>query len=355
MSNQNLNKYPSTSRQFKGKGCLKKVVLAGLLGAFTVFVCWQLLRFGINRMYFGDNPYQIPTPYYSPAAVSTRQLYDKLFISLPNSSVIVEMVNVPAGEFSMGSNEESPIHDTYLDEFWIDKTEVTNAQFEIFVQTTGYETLAEQKGISPVFDNNLEPVEGANWQHPQGLGSSIEGLSEHPVVQISWYDALAFCQWRGARLPTEAEWEKAARGVDSRIYPWGNHIVGTELNYCDSSCVFHKDFIEMDDGYPTTAPVNSFPNGISPYGAVDMAGNVMEYTADWYGNYEQSPQINPTGPETEDILSPNLLNRGIGGLKVKRGGAWISIHPDDLTADFRNTTSVEGRTDYTGFRCAYAP
>lgn len=356
MTLRNLNQELSSDESPKRQGCLKKALLTGVVGVLLLFACWQLLEYGIDLMLYGNNPYQIPTPFYPLATITTRQVDEKLVVSLPGNAVTIEMVYVPEGVFAMGSEEETPIHDVYLDAFWIDRTEVTNAQFAAFVNATGYQTAPEQEGRSNVFGGNSELVIGANWYHPQGPDSTIEGMADHPVVQVSWYDAVAYCQWRGAWLPTEAEWEKAARGMDDRIYPWGNEITGAELNYCDAACAFYKNLLEVDDGYATTAPVGSFPHGDSFYGVADMAGNVMEYTADWYASYPDSFVRNPTGPATEGIEAPNPLNHWAGGLKVIRGGSWIHGYPHSFAMDFRNTASlVGGGVDYVGFRCASTP
>jgi formylglycine-generating enzyme required for sulfatase activity len=193
--------------------------------------------------------------------------------------VPVDMVLVPAREFRMGSNEgdadEKPVHQVYLDAFYIDKYEVTNALYEKFMQATGRQ--------APVYWNDKD------YNTPN-----------QPVVGVSWHDAEAYCQWAGKRLPTEAEWEKAARGTDGRIYPWGNQWEERKANSSGTA-----------DGYQYTAPVGSFETGKSPYGAYDMAGNVWEWVADWYAEkyYQGSPARNPTGPES-------------GQSRVLRGGAW---------------------------------
>ena len=170
-----------------------------------------------------------------------------------------EMVLVPAGEFSMGDDQdddEKPTHRVYLDAFYIDKYEVTNAHFQQFVQAMGHRTQAERAG-----DN-------MTWRAPRGSGSSIAGLEQHPVVRVSQEDAKAYCTWAGKRLPTEAEWEKAARGTDGRIYPWGNQFDSKRGNFAGRT--------------KGTVPVGSYEGGQSPYGAHDMAGNVWEWVADWY-------------------------------------------------------------------------
>ena len=195
----------------------------------------------------------------------------------------MEMVYVPEGEFLMGSpkaegdNHEHPQHMVYLDAFWIDKTEVSSAMFARFVEQTGHKTYAETSGCGwtdQPGSGNWECVAGTTWLHPQGPESNINGLEQHPVVQVCWNDAKAYCEWAGRRLPTEAEWEKAARGTDGRIYPWGNEFDGSKLNFCDRNCGFEWRDVGVDDGYAFTAPVGSYPTGASPYGALDMAGNV---------------------------------------------------------------------------------
>jgi formylglycine-generating enzyme required for sulfatase activity len=230
----------------------------------------------------------------------------------PTSAPPEGMVLVAAGEFIMGSPEgegnddEHPQHTVYLDAFYIGKYEVTNEQFAQFVDATDYSTDAEKAGWGWTgTGKGCEPVEGANWLHPRGPGSSIEDRMDHPVVQVSWDDAKAYCDWKGVRLPTEAEWEKAARGTDGRKYPWGN-----QFDYkCNTS----------ESGIADTTEVGSYPDGASPYGACDMAGNVWEWVADWYDAdyYREAPDRNPEGPDS-----------GVG--RVLRGGSWD--YPQDYAA-----------------------
>ena len=256
------------------------------------------------------------------------------------------MVYVPEGEFWMGSsaldrsalNDEKPQHNVYLDAFWIDQTEVTVAQFRTFSQATGYLTLAETRGWADAWVERAgewQVVRGADWQHPFGSGSTTE--ADQPVVQIAWADATAYCAWVGGSLPTEAQWEKAARGTDGRIFPWGNLFDGTLLNYCDASCTYGDS--SFDDGYPFMAPVRSYPAGTSPYGALDMAGNVWEWTADRYnaGYYAESPGINPAGPEN-------------GGNRVLRGGSW-NHDRYGMRAASRLDCTPNTAVDNFGFRC----
>ena len=215
-----------------------------------------------------------------------------------------EMVYVPAGEFLMGSPEgtgnddEHPQRRVYLDGFWIDKTEVTVAQYRRFCQATG-----RQMPDAPPW----------GWQ------------DDHPVVNVTWNDAAAYAAWAGERLPTEAEWEKAARGTDGRQYPWGN---GWDAGKCANNS-------------STTKAVGSYPSGASPYGALDMAGNVMEWCADWYdvSYYGTAPSRNPVGP-----LSGNWM--------VLRGGSWPYDHASDFRcAARRYFTGPDCRTGDCGFRC----
>ncbi len=235
-----------------------------------------------------------------------------------------EMVLIPAGEFLMGSSvedvewfltefiyrrpsrfaNEQPQHSVYLDAFYIDKYEVTNAQYKGFLDKTGH--------TPPLFWND-----------------DLYNQPEQAVMAVSWEDAAAYAEWAGKRLPTEAEWEKAARGTDGRYWPWGNQWDNTKLNGNDVGAV---------DGYIYTAPVGSYPQGVSPYGVHDMAGNVWEWTADWYDEnyYEYSPRMNPKGPES-------------GENHVARGGSW------DMNFDFTRCASRFGLSPgslLTGIRCA---
>jgi formylglycine-generating enzyme required for sulfatase activity len=158
----------------------------------------------------------------------------------------MQMVYVPAGSFVMGSNREidglaasgeQPAHEVALVSFWLDQTEVTNGMFSLFVEETGYVTTAEEAGDGLVqIDVEAQVVPGTNWRHPNGPDSDIVGLDNYPVVQVSWFDAQAYCDWAGGGLPTEAQWEYAARGPESVRFPWGDVFDGNVLNYCDGSC-----------------------------------------------------------------------------------------------------------------------
>ncbi|MCP4540691.1 MAG: formylglycine-generating enzyme family protein [Chloroflexi bacterium] len=219
-----------------------------------------------------------------------------------------DMVCIPAGPFFMGDDKRQ----VSVDEFWIDRLPITNAEFTCFAKATGYQTMAEEQGDSRVWTGSKwKTVKDANWRHPQGAESNIEDLMDHPVVHISWYDAVAYAEWAEKRLPTETEWEKAARGTDGREYPWGDEEPTPEL------CNFG-----LNEG--GTTPVGKYsPQGDSPYRCVDMAGNVWEWTASDYG----------------------------GGGKVLRGGSWYDVS-DSARSASRGRGMPNGSGDYSGFRCA---
>jgi formylglycine-generating enzyme required for sulfatase activity len=231
------------------------------------------------------------------------------------------MVYVPAGEFLMGSAEgegdpdEHPQHAVFLDAFWIDRTEVTNAQYR-------------------------QCVEAGACSKPGCWGDSRLNADQQPAACVKWSRADAYCRWAGARLPTEAEWEKAARGTDGRIYPWGNEFDGTRLNFCDKNCASAWRDSSADDGYAHTAPVGSYPAGASPYGALDMAGNVWEWAADWYAadTYARSPERNPSGPDS-------------GQYRVQRGGSWADDEYSVRSAAHGGDDPLVAYGD-VGFRCA---
>jgi formylglycine-generating enzyme required for sulfatase activity len=235
-------------------------------------------------------------------------------IPQPRGNDGARMVYVPEGEFEMGSNngddDEKPVHRIFLDAFWIDVFEVTNAL---------YKKCVDAGRCQP-------PGNSSSYTRSSYFGNSQ--FDNYPVIYVSWDDAHAYCTWAGKRLPTEAQWEKAARGTDGRIYPWGN--------------TFDKNLLNSNEGGKgDTTAVGSYPGGASPYGALDMAGNVWEWVADWYDNgyYANSPRQNPTGPSS-------------GESRVLRGGSWNH---------FQNLARAAYRYDYGhptnryndfGFRCA---
>jgi serine/threonine-protein kinase len=226
------------------------------------------------------------------------------------------MVYVPAGEFLMGStgagwrndDDEQPQHTVYLDAFWIDRTEVTNNQYQKCVEA-GACTAPEESKSRTYYGNTI--------------------FDEYPVLYVDWNQASAYCQWAGARLPTEAQWEKAARGTEGRSYPWGNSGPDdNKVNFNCSQCV----------GY--TSQVGSYPDGASPYGALDMAGNASEWVADFYDRwyYTNSLASNPKGPDS-------------GAFKVQRGGSWRDYAGDIRAAD-RGLSDPSNTSDKIGIRCA---
>jgi eukaryotic-like serine/threonine-protein kinase len=256
------------------------------------------------------------------------------------------MVFVPASEFTMGSEDgplnELPVHKVTLPDFWIDQTEVTNAMFARFVEETGYQTDGEKGGCSYMVDLTTEKwhcIADAVWDHPHGADSDLDGLESHPVVQVSWNDARAYCAWADRRLPTEAEWEKAARSDDARKFPWGNEEVnGNLLNLGDEAYGTAWSMRGINDGYQFTSPVGHYPEGVSPYGAFDMAGNVWEWNSSLSKPYPYDPNDGREDPSA-------------GGLRALRGGAW-----DDFEFNLRTMIRFRGgptfRVSYIGFRCA---
>jgi formylglycine-generating enzyme required for sulfatase activity len=242
------------------------------------------------------------------------------------------MVFVPAGDFIMGSSigdsDEQPVHTVYLDAFWIDKYEVTNAQYKRCVDagkcsmplSTQSETRRTYYG-DPSYEN-------------------------YPVVAVSWNDAKTFCEWVGKRLPTEAEWEKAARGTDARVYPWGNQFDKTKANVGEGS-------------QGDTTAVGSYPTGASPYGVMDLAGNVWEWVQDWYdpNYYRTSPRNNPMGPPSGTYRTirgggwPKQFTWSVGYLK----GLWRGPVDFSGRSSFRYVLFPDARFLWLGFRCAKAP
>jgi eukaryotic-like serine/threonine-protein kinase len=227
----------------------------------------------------------------------------------------VTMCLVPAGEFTMGSNEggddEKPAHQVYLDTFYVDKYEVTNALYKTCVSI----------GVCD------PPQNTSSYTRSSYYGNSE--YSDYPVIYVDWFQANTYCEWRGARLPTEAEWEKAARGTDGRTYPWGNSIDCTHANYWgkDNGCV------------GDTTKVGTYPAGMSIYGIFDMAGNVWEWVADLYGDtyYSSSPSSNPMGSSS-------------GGFHVLRGGSW-GIDGLNARASLRYWGAADDWDVDFGFRC----
>ncbi len=260
----------------------------------------------------------------------------------PDSGDKKMMLPIPGDSFQMGSTDaeisdaldlcrehyhicnqwfyerENPQHTVSLDDFWIDQTEVTNAQYRLCVEAGNCPAPLTCKKGNPTFDD--------------------PDKADHPVVCINWEEAQSYCQWTDTRLPTEAEWEYAFRGAAGLIYSWGNEFDGTQLNYCDANCnQSHADEC-FDDGYSLTAPVGSYRQGTSWWGVLDMGGNVSEWVADWYGDYSPDAVTNPLGPST-------------GTEKLLKGCSWFS-HPTYCRGALRASVDPDTRFDYLGFRCA---
>lgn len=327
-----------------------------------------------------------------PSRIST-----KTHVKATNSKSVITshegMVWIPTGTFNMGSSNEEgrpdeyPQHKVKVDGFWMDKTEVTNAQFRKFVEATGYITTAEKApdwellkkqlpagtpkpaesdlvAASLVFQQTTNPVslddpsnwwrwtKGADWKHPEGVGSSIDGKDNFPVVHISWFDAMAYCKWSGKRLPTEAEWEYAARGgLVDQPYTWGKENVEEGKPKANT---WQGNFPNENtgwDGYKGLAPVKSYnANG---FGLFDMAGNVWEWCNDWYrADYYQlisnKVSLNPKGPATGyDPEEPNMPK------KVVRGGSFLcnASYCSSYRVSARMKTSPDTGSEHTGFRC----
>lgn len=357
-------------------------------------VCWLTLGIAGCGASSPGVPSPLPTgDQASRPAEPAQDEVEPLLVEAPGPEP-EGMVWVRGGSFVMGNSQgvnpdEQTEHEVLLDGFWMDKTEVTNARFLEFVTATSYVTEAEKppvinapKGsalhgaeVLPEYQNKpgsivfhppakgtLDPekgaynwweyVPGADWQHPEGPESSIDERLNHPVVHVSWNDAVAYARWAGKRLPTEAEWEYAARGgLKGQILPWGNerNPEGQWLNN-----IWQGDFPyenTSEDGYRTTAPVASFPP--NAYGLHDLSGNVWEWCADYYtpDYYSRSPQRNPVGPEQsfdpDERPDPYLPKR------VQRGGSFMCS--DSYCTAYRVSARGKGEAAsgvyHTGFRC----
>jgi formylglycine-generating enzyme required for sulfatase activity len=255
-----------------------------------------------------------PDPQFVPTLTPTPIRPVATTVSEVDGAVLLY---VPSGEFAMGTladdlsggDEEKPQHDVYLKAYWIDRTEVTNAMYGRCVQVGLCRPPAQTDSATrPAYFDEAE-------------------FAAYPVVYVAWQDAVDYCQWAGRRLPSEAEWEKAARGVDARPYPWGE--AAPDLNRAN-----------FGGRLGDTAPVGSYPAGASPFGALDMAGNVAEWTADWFSKaaYSLSQYSNPSGPAT-------------GEFRVLRGGSWFN-QASALRASFRLWNYPDLRSNTIGFRCA---
>lgn len=239
-------------------------------------------------------------------------LLSNLHAEVPEDVRIENMVYIPAGYFTMGSDEheenETPSHKVFLNGFFIDKYEVRNSEYALFLQA-------------------------ANHKKPKYWNDSRYNAPDQPVVGVSWYDAYAYAKWIGKRLPTEAEWEKAARGTDMREWPWGN-------KWLESYRFYYLNAYGKEDNYEYTAPVDYYNAGVSPFGVMNMAGNVWEWCDDWYDRDFYKYQV---------IVAPR--NTVKGSMKVLRGGSWVNNLEDTRVAKrARNYPDVG--LDIYGFRCA---
>lgn len=329
-----------------------------------------------------------------------HRISSSLVVDMPGTSEELEertigMIWIPGGVAIMGSDtgppDEAPPHPIAIDGFWMDATEVTNGQFKKFVDATGYVTLPERKpelrsiqkgsglenmAILEEFNQpgsicslqlkspeEFDPAKGAyswwqylpgaNWKHPEGPESNIDDRMDHPVVHVSWPDAMAYCKWAGKQLPTEAQWEYAARaGKDGQFYPWGNDRTPNG-NWRQN--IWQGTFPIEDsgeDGFKSTAPVATFE--ANDFGLFDMSGNVWEWCADYYqpDYYSISPQYNPPGPDSSfDPQEPGIIKR------VQRGGSFMCS--DEYCVGYRVSARMKGEEDtgafHTGFRCIVVP
>lgn len=303
------------------------------------------------------------------------------------------MVKIPGGDYQMGAADkegrpdEYPQHAVHVDGFYMDATEVTNAMFTEFVKATGYVTTAERTPVWEELKKQLPPgtpkpadsllvaaslvftppakpvalndvsqwwqwVKGANWKHPEGPGSSIKGKENYPVVQVSWDDAMAYAKWAGKRLPTEAEWEWAARaGLTNQPFTWGSEPVEKGQPKANIWQGHFPDRNTATDGFARIAPVKSF--AANAYGLFDIAGNVWEWCADWYRSdyYTQSGSqklVNPKGPASSyDPEEPSVPKR------VVRGGSFLchASYCASYRVSARMKTSPDTGLEHTGFRC----
>ena len=325
----------------------------------------------------------VAAPDPAPRSFGKTQVPTPPVAALESSPLVSQagMVHLPGGTFWMGgagldNPDTQPVHQVTLRPFWIDQHEVTNAEFGKFVASTGYVTTAERKPTAEEFpgappenlvagsvcfappdhdvalDNHYQwwtYLPGANWRHPEGPKSSIEGRESHPVVHVSWDDANAYARWAGKRLPTEAEWEYAARGgLDRTRYTWGSELSPNGKWMVNNWQGKFPRENTKEDGYLTTAPVGSFPaNG---FGLSDMAGNVWEWCADWYHPeaYKTGTSENPTGPTSSlDPLEPGVAKR------VQRGGSFMcsDLYCVRYLPGARGKGEPSSGASHVGFRC----
>lgn len=330
-----------------------------------------------------------------PASLAGDLIIEQPAVTEADTRRLTGMIWIPGGVAVMGNDsgnpDEQPPHPIAMDGFWMDTTEVTNAQFKEFVDATGYVTLPERKPElrsiekgSPLANvsildelnvpgsicslqlggaDDIDPVKGAyswwqylpgaNWMHPEGPDSNIDDRMDHPVVHVTWPDAVAYCEWAGKSLPTEAQWEYAARGGhDGQFFPWGNERnPGEEWLHNIWQGTFPLKNT-ADDGFRVTSPVKSFPP--NDFGLYDTSGNVWEWCADYYQPeyYAVSPLRNPPGPHSSfDPQEPGIIKR------VQRGGSFMCS--EQYCIGYRNSARMKGEEDtgafHTGFRCVVTP
>lgn len=306
-------------------------------------------------------------PGREPVAVSLTPAPPKPRV---DTRIARQLLPLPGGSFRMGTDDhigypsdgEGPVRDVKLSPFRIAATTVTNARFATFVKATGHITDAERFGFSYVFEGFLAPglratsprvpgtpwwrgVQGATWKHPEGPGSVIDALQNHPVVHVSFNDAQAFCAWSGTRLPTEAEWEYAARGgLEQKRYPWGDELAPKGRYACNIWRGTFPTVNTAEDGHRSTAPVKSFkPNG---YGLYNTVGNVWEWCADWF-----SPDFHTTGPRTDPMGPPD------GAARVMRGGSHLchASYCNRYRVAARSSNTPDSSAGNIGFRVAASP
>lgn len=363
----------------------------------NILILLTLLAFGCHSEVSSELSLNPPSTKNEGDPVSTpliekSQNPDSVSFSAPDG-----MVWISGGAFEMGSSDpghpdEAPVHRVTLSGYWMDSAEVTNRQFKEFVDATGYQTVAERTprredflgqvpDISAIpaenlvagsicFNSGFDPktlrkdhplwayqvwryVPGASWKSPEGENSNLEERWDHPVVHVSWDDAQAYCRWKKRRLPTEAEWEFAARGGQAGAeYPWGGDLKPEgkwQNNIWQGEFPLKNSY---EDGFATTSPVKSFP--ANPFGLYDLSGNVWEWCYDWYqpDYYQKSPTDNPVGPtESYDPLEPTIPKR------VQRGGSFMCS--DNYCTGYRVAARMKGDPAsgafHTGFRTVVTP
>jgi len=321
-----------------------------------------------SRMAEPSHPCCSSRPEEETGGVEEAETSEAIYPTDASEVDTARMREIPGGTFVMGTDSdvgfpqdgEGPAREVAVDAYHVDAHAVTNAEFYEFVRETGYTTDAERYGWSFVFEDFLTDeaegnqrgfaqdaewwaaIDGANWLHPFGPGSSIEGRLDHPVVHVSWNDALAYCEWADKRLPTEAEWEKAARGgLTGATYPWGDDLTPDGEHRCNIWQGEFPEHNEVEDGYDFTAPVDAFES--NGHGLFNVSGNVWEWCADWfsaeYHTTDAYSHDNPTGPSE-------------GDQKVMRGGSHLCHRSwcNRYRVAARSKNTPESSTSNIGFR-----